>query len=190
MSANRSIHFQTRFMKQILPALLLNLLILTVLSACRQNSSEQPSDEKTVIEDTSEEDQPVGTEIIGISDDHGYDFDGKKGYEYLQVNIKVNAEEEGSYLIYTSLVDADGNTISLGNLRAGAGISHASISHHANLSVGENIVPVYFSGDEIRRMKADGPYRLKAVLSDKDAQVIDEAEFMTSEYRHKDFSLW
>ena len=183
-------HDSTRLGKSILPVLISCVILLMSFHACSLKTDEQASDEKTGEEAQQERLSTENAEIIGISDDKGSDVDEKKGYEYLQVNIKVNVNEQGIYFINSNLNDADRNFINMGNLNIGEGIDHVIMMHEVELSAGVNIVPVYFVGKEIRDMKANGPYIIEIVLCDKEAKILHEAEFSTSKYRFREFSSW
>ena len=94
----RSYRPSTKLLVKIIPVLVLNVIALATLNSCKSNTLDQPND-KHAVEEASQETIPEEPKLIGVSDDIGYNFDKKPGYEYLQVNIEVSVKEEGTYFI-------------------------------------------------------------------------------------------
>jgi len=190
MAVNKSNHYSIRIAKRILSVLLFSVIILLAFSLRSLRTPEQSSSVKKIPEEALQEMLPAGPKIMGIVDDRGYDYLKKRGYEYLQVNIKVYVEEEGTYSIQSRLFDNKKKLITIGNLADGAEIDIAALILSTELSAGFNTVSVYFDGASIRNMKVNGPYTVEIFLCSEGSKVLDKAEFLTSKYKYRKFSSW
>ncbi|MBC7250775.1 MAG: PD40 domain-containing protein [Anaerolineae bacterium] len=116
--------------------------------------------------------------LSGAYSDRTEDTNGDGQYEYLIVDVGMNAAQSGDYLVSAVLESVDGQYIDLANA------SVASASGPLTLSL-------YFSGDAIRESGIDGPYVVTQVLLLDDASLIklDEAydAWMTAAYNHDHF---
>lgn len=178
-----------------LSLLTIGVMILFALTLCscgnsRYDQSSATQENTDVLEPS--ELLPGEAEILGIADDKGVDYiDDKRGFEYLQVDIKVNTGKEGQYGIHAYLLTEDDELISAGNLRLGAGIDHAALAISSKLPKGVSTVPVYFGGGNIREMKINGPYKVHIVLSGEGSKVIQQADFYTiNSYKYRKFAKW
>ncbi len=113
----------------------------------------------------------------GTYADFGRDTDGDGLYNYLTIEVELNATAEGEYLIYWSLHDSLGNPI-------------ADAENYAALSVGVQSVNLNFDGVSVYANGVDGPYILSGlVIFDSDYYPIysDPTPFNTSMYSYTDF---
>jgi len=144
---------------------------------------------------------PEEGKIIGIVSDKGYNYPDEKkwGYDCLQVDVKVNVGEDGNYAFYSTLYIKDNKIIGLfGDLK---GFRHDCFVNDVNLAKGVNIVSIYFFGGSIRRMRANGPYKLavtmvrKYLVNNPNTKVatvksvpLDKKDLYTSYFRYSIFS--
>lgn len=170
--------------KLILYILMVCIILSLTLNSCSQNQPPNQSIEEAEPKMLA----PGEGEIIGIADDKGYDYDNKRGYEFLEVDIKVNVGERGDYIFHAFLHSKDDKTISMGNLWVGAGIDHAASVTIKKLTEGVNTVPIYFTGSNIRKMKVNGPYKVNVRMFGTSPNSLDEGDFYTSRYKYRQFS--
>lgn len=94
--------------------LILNILMVCIILPLVFNSCSQNQPPKQSIEEAEPKVLAPGEgEIIGIAGDKGYDYDNKRGYEFLEVDIKVNVGEKGDYIFHAFLHSKDDKTISM-----------------------------------------------------------------------------
>ena len=141
---------------------------------------------------------PGEGEIVGIVRDKGYDYpeDNERGYDCLEVDIKVNVGEEGVYYLYSRLYSIDDICITaFGDL---CGFETAIFDTDVKLTKGVNVVPIYFPGTHIHRGKINGPYKVKIVMVgrypnptetlEQNTKSLDDKEFYTSYFKYSQFS--
>jgi len=116
--------------------------------------------------------------LTGVYSDRAEDTNGDGQYEYLVVDVGVNAAQSGNYLVSAVLESVDGQYIDMAN---------ASVTS----SSGPLTFSLYFAGDAIRESGLDGPYVVTQVLLLDDESLIklDEAydAWMTAAYNHDNF---
>lgn len=165
--------------------LILNILMVCIILPLVFNSCSQNQPPKQSIEEAEPKVLAPGEgEIIGIAGDKGYDYDNKRGYEFLEVDIKVNVGEKGDYIFHAFLHSKDDKTISMWNLL----IDHDDGATIKKLTEGINTVPIYFTGSNIRKMKVNGPYKVNVRMFGTSSKALDEGDFYTSRYKYRQFS--
>lgn len=118
--------------------------------------------------------QPIPAMFEPPYNDSGYDTDGDGFYNYLVVNVTLNATVSGMYRIYTWLWDAYGNWI-------------MSFEFWVYLDLGLNLVPVLYDGRTIFDLDADGPYWAAFDLYDDGGNWLDSDEYQTEAYTYDQF---
>lgn len=116
-------------------------------------------------------------QFTGDYTDSGADVDGDSLFDYLILETKVNAVEDGNYSIVGILADDIGTEIAVSQIEM-------------PFAAGTNQVTLKFDGVEIHRHGKDGPYVLKnLVLYDSEGNTVDAASdaYLTSPYSHMDF---
>jgi hypothetical protein len=108
--------------------------------------------------------------------DHGLDADGDMLLDYLVVDVAVNVDEAGLYLIWGDLYDGTGMAYITGTYFLG------------DLSSGPQTVELRFSGWDIYSAGIDGPYLVVLELLDYDIDVIDTDTHTTNPYLHTEFN--
>lgn len=170
------------------------LLVLTVIAmlvfvSCKSASSalnQEPTQTDDAAASSKEADN--NSILLGVDSDSGAYHDGKNGFEILKVDLKVKVEEPGTYYFMPVLLNKEGEQIVLGQLKDWVEEPHANIVRSAELSEGLNIIPVYFSGPDIRNAKFDGPYTIHVYIKNDIDKVLEQAKFVTSAYKYKDFA--
>ncbi|MDD4488958.1 MAG: T9SS type A sorting domain-containing protein [Paludibacter sp.] len=107
----------------------------------------------------------------------GIDTDGDSLYNFLKVNIGVNAKSDGQYKLFGSIFDQQNNLIINGE-----GL--------VNLHKGENSVEIIVDGKTMNVFGIDGPYIMKNLaLSDVNGTIVDFLTIAdtTSYFLHTDF---
>jgi hypothetical protein len=100
--------------------------------------------------------------------DYGLDTNGNMLYEYLMVNVSVNATVDGDYTIFAF---------------APFGFSQVDVF----LTTGQHIVQMKFYGFEIYTFGIDGPYMINFELRDSMFNLLDTDMHMTAAYFYTDF---
>lgn len=67
-------------------------------------------------------------------------------------------------------------------------VNHDSGVTIMKLTEGVNIVPIYFTGSNIRKMKVNGPYKVNVRMFGTSSKALDEGDFYTSRYKYRQFS--
>ncbi len=121
--------------------------------------------------------QGSGAELIG-SRDRGVGTQGS--YDYLELNVTVNCTSAGTeYWIGADLHKQSGYEWTF----------IAWESEEFTSSVGEQVIPIYFSGEQIRNSEVDGPYQVRIDLRDRDTwseqDLIERNN--TQDYNYTDF---
>ncbi len=124
------------------------------------------------------------TVLTGWSKDSGYDRDGDGLYEFLQVDVELSVAQAGNYGFTTALIGPQEQFVAVGALTPD--IQRTAPVTGVALTVGRQVVPIYFDGRAIRSSRTDGPYIVRVGLSDA-ADMVGVADFTTQPYKHLDF---
>jgi hypothetical protein len=146
---------------------------------------EMESSDKLTVPVVTETERPKG-KILGIDSEKPYDMDSDGEYDYLLINVKISVEEDDEYNIKSNLSTSEGELISVGSVKAGVGIMYARTFEDIKLKKGENIVPLYFSGSGISRVRKEGPYKMSISLKRLGVQ-IDSMNMLTGTVEYEDF---
>jgi len=111
-------------------------------------------------------------EIISTTD-YGDDIDGDSLYDFLVVNVNIEAYQEMDYGVAGTLLVED--TV----VATADGVGH--------LPVGAGSVDVSFDGRKINGAMIDGPYTLNLLLYNADAEQIDMGTSGTNPYTYLEF---
>jgi PKD repeat protein len=106
--------------------------------------------------------------------DSGLDTDADSLFDFLQIEVEVNATTPGDFLIVVTLMDETNTSF----------ITDADVFV---LLDGPSTVPVNLSGPDIRESGFDGPYTANLLLLDDAFNLDDSDTHMTSNYSHEDF---
>ncbi|NJD54460.1 MAG: carboxypeptidase regulatory-like domain-containing protein [Candidatus Methanoperedens sp.] len=119
---------------------------------------------------------PVNATITGNYSDMGVDTDGDGLYEFLTISAEINVTEGGTFSIFSTLSDQNGNEI-------------IWLNEPFILTAGNQTINLNFSGLEIRQNGVDGPYNLSLLLDDQEGIGIDQVynAYVTSPYLFVDF---
>lgn len=112
----------------------------------------------------------------GIYSDNGIDTDSDKLYNYLEIEVGLDAVTAGSYSIGCGLEDSNGNTIWANNT--------------VNLNTGTQTVKLNFDGLTIRQHRVNGPYSLVLLnLYNESETLVDyvDVAYNTSAYNYVEF---
>lgn len=187
MESDESIRTCKHVFKQILHMMIGVILILT-FNSCKATQSKQTTVPKQSIEETEPEVLPPGkAKILGIAGNNRCNYGIKWWYEYLEVDIKVNVGEEERYNFFALLYSADGECVTLGDLK-GPEVEMACRIESAYLPKGVSTVPIYFHVRNIRKIKMNAPYKVHIYLCSGDSKELDNAEVYTSTYKNRQFS--
>jgi hypothetical protein len=117
--------------------------------------------------------EPSATVFNNIFNDKGTDTNSDGLYEYLTVDVGVDATVAGEYKVY--------------GLLSGSEIDRANTTAHLN--VGSNVVKLNFDGNAIYRHGENGPYTLKELFLEKSGTVLDyrETAWTTAAYDYTTF---
>ncbi|HDN66138.1 MAG TPA: hypothetical protein ENF23_07640, partial [Methanosarcinales archaeon] len=110
--------------------------------------------------------------------DYGTDTDGDELYDYLTIEVGVNVAAAGNYRIYGELYDGQGSWIAYES------------SDYMYLGVGNQSIPLEFSGIKIRQNGVNGTYDLRYLnLYDSDWNHLDSIydAYTTTHYNYTDF---
>ncbi len=114
--------------------------------------------------------------------DHGIDINGDGKYEFLIVNIGINAIFPGNYTLQGWLHDINGSEVSWS---VDQGI----------FKPGYHIMNLSFDGKTIAKHKENGPYRLEDITlssrREKGISTVNDFEnvYITDEYKYSDFRV-
>ncbi|MGC1122288.1 MAG: PKD domain-containing protein [Candidatus Methanofastidiosia archaeon] len=109
--------------------------------------------------------------------DQGVDEDGDGFFDMLSVDVEVNVSQSGRYSISADLVGYYEDPISYAVT-------------YKDLKAGNQIITLYFDGQDINQSAIDGPYRLSYLgLHDSEGNLIDLEEkiYLTASYSYSDF---
>lgn len=127
---------------------------------------------------------PVAADSATLSDtydDQPNDENGDGLYEYLGVNVGVNATQQGDFTVAAVLQGEGGQYIDLANTTVYS-------------FTGATTLTLRFDGQAIRASGLDGPYTVTEVLLLDEAALIklDEADnvWVTPAYDHRQFGVW
>jgi len=120
-----------------------------------------------------------GVAILDASafSDEGWDPDEDGDFDYLRVEVKVDADQAGSFRLSADLDDGEGEGIT-------------SVEKTLDLEAGSQTVVLNFPGSQIRQHEMDGPYRVSRVtLFAPDGEVADYQQLghTTQPYSTSDF---
>jgi hypothetical protein len=120
--------------------------------------------------------------LTGNYNDYGVDTDGDGKYNYLAIDVEVDAAQSGYYEIYV-----EGLNSTLYNY-----VSVYNTTIIEDLSIGVHNVTVYLSGESIYDEGVDGPYTVNYVelyFDNITEIIIDESDYMytTQSYLYTDF---
>jgi len=119
--------------------------------------------------------------LSGTYADQPNDENGDGLFEYLDVNVGVNATQQGDFTVAAVLRGEDGQYIDLANTTVYS-------------FTGDTILTIQFDGQAIRASGLDGPYTVTEVvlLDDADLIKLDEADnvWVTPSYDHRQFGVW
>jgi PGF-pre-PGF domain-containing protein len=107
--------------------------------------------------------------------DRGEDLDDDGYFDYLRVTVYLDVSVESTYSMWGSLHDSVGNYI-----------THAAVED-VTLKQGPQVVLLDFSGSEIYRWGADGPYKVYLDLLNADWKWITSDVHETQAYSHAQF---
>ncbi|MCK4443112.1 MAG: hypothetical protein KAW09_01110, partial [Thermoplasmata archaeon] len=108
-------------------------------------------------------------------DDYGLDTGSDSLYNYLVVDVYLDASAEGLCRLNASLHDSSHS------------VFITVTENITNLAVGLNIVPLYFSGTDIHDSGIDGPYNVTIRLYDKYGNFLQRGYHDTNSYSHVNF---
>ncbi|MEE9181433.1 MAG: hypothetical protein V3U33_02525, partial [candidate division NC10 bacterium] len=107
--------------------------------------------------------------------DFGLDTDGDGLFDYLAVNVTLQVDVAGAYVVE-------------GTLHDGNYTFQIFASNFTRLEVGRQSVHLLFKGTRINTSNVDGPYQIELRLSDSDTfRFLDEDVHTTAVYSHLDF---
>jgi hypothetical protein len=106
--------------------------------------------------------------------DYGLDTDSDGYFNYLVVNVTVNVSVAGSYEVDGELIDSILNSIDI----------DANLTF---LSVGDQVVQLYFDGLCIYKNGVDGPYTVNLSLYDDSMNWMDSDVYTTNSYLFTQF---
>ncbi len=106
--------------------------------------------------------------------DYGLDTDGDGYFNYLVVNVTVDVSVADSYKVEGDLFDSIPNWID-------------SDTNFTFLSVGNQVVQLYFDGMSIYRNGKDGPYTVNLELYDNSSNLADTDTYTTKSYTYNQF---
>ncbi|MCK4445320.1 MAG: hypothetical protein KAW09_12300, partial [Thermoplasmata archaeon] len=108
-------------------------------------------------------------------DDYGLDTDADTFFNYLVVNLSVDASVAGQYRFNASLHDSD-HAIYI------TGTENVTV-----LATGSSVVPLYFSGWEIYNSSVDGSYNVTIRTYDVHENFLERGFYDTNEYNYTEF---
>ncbi len=108
--------------------------------------------------------------------DYAEDTDGDGYYNYLVVNVVVNVDVPGNYIIDGSLADSIGEIID-------------STINSTYLDAGVQVVQLRFEGWLIHKNGVNGPYTVYLDLYDGSWILLDSDVYTTNLYKYDDFEL-
>lgn len=107
--------------------------------------------------------------------DYGLDTEPDGLYNYLVVDLSVDADAPGWYRFNTSLFDSTHSTFITGG------------EESANLASGVHTIPLYYNGWEIYNSSIDGSYNVTVRIYDIFGNFLLRGYYDTSSYLHTDF---
>ncbi len=112
--------------------------------------------------------------LVATHTTNGYDDDLDGDYDYLQVNVSVQACDGGNLGVYVYLYtsDWDGITNGYGSMAVAEGFAN---------------ITVYLSGESVYGSLFDGSLIVELYLYDRSSNYIDYGSFLTGTYYHDDF---
>jgi len=122
--------------------------------------------------------------ILTIADS-GLDTDGDGLFNYLAIEVEINATETNYYAI-DSILRFEDTPISVGSLSMFLGTNLSAPNYITFLNSGINIVTLYFSGRSIYEAGINGNYTLDVMLYTAENQT-DAESFNTSSYSYTQF---
>ncbi|MGD2072187.1 MAG: hypothetical protein PVG65_01705 [Candidatus Thorarchaeota archaeon] len=120
--------------------------------------------------------------LTGVYDDYGVDTDSDGYYDYLAIDVQVDATQDGYYEVYV-----EGLNTTLYDY-----ISVYNTTIVEDLSVGVHIITVYLSGEEIYDSGKNGPYMINYIelYFENDTEYVYEEydyPYTTGTYDYTDF---
>ena len=122
---------------------------------------------------------PLLAEFTDTFTDCGTDLDGNGLYDYLTVDVGVNAADAGNYFVSGSLCDVNGLEI-------------VWSSNNTDLPVGTRTLKLNFDGKTIRKHGVNGPYHLKNLTLFNENQELTDLivdAYTTSAYDYAEFQI-
>lgn len=108
-------------------------------------------------------------------DDYALDTDADSYYNYLVMNVSINASAAGRYRVNGTLYDAPRLT------------AITKTENMSDLVEGLNVVPLWFRGTDIYNSSKDGPYNVTIRLYDVYGNFLQKGYHNTSVYAYLDF---
>ncbi len=116
----------------------------------------------------------VSTAIFsGTNSDHGNDTDGDGLYDYLTVNVSLNATVQGEYRVEGRLEDENGNYLWTNN--------------SIEITDTNQMVQLYFEGTSIWKNRVNGTYSIYLYLYSRRGDLLDRGSYTTSYYNYTEF---
>jgi hypothetical protein len=106
--------------------------------------------------------------------DYGLDTDGDGYFNYLVVNVTIDVSVAGNYEVEGVLFDSIPNWID-------------ATSNFTFLSVGIQVVQLYFDGMSIYRNGVNGTYTVNLQLNDNSSNMVDTDTYTTNIYTYNQF---
>lgn len=183
--------------KDIAEASITHIVTLNIRNQEVLNEKMQPSTESQKPK-SSQDDKAAGqtpakavtpdgvVEIIGLESEKKLDLDKDGKEDYLQVDIKVNAKEDGKYMVSSNLLTGDEELIAQGRITTSVDNALPVHINQVQLTKGINLISMYFPGSAIHRVKNNGLYKVKFSLYSS-GTVPANTEFTTAKYNYMDF---
>ena len=116
----------------------------------------------------------VHTPVFSGIADHGNDTDGDGLYNYLAVNVNLNATiEQGEYHVKARLEDGAGNYLWANN--------------SIEMADTNQMVQLYFEGTSIWKNRINGTYKIYLYLYSRRGDLLDRGSHTTSYYNYTEF---
>ncbi|MFQ6107852.1 MAG: hypothetical protein ACE5QF_09775, partial [Thermoplasmata archaeon] len=119
--------------------------------------------------------QTPPAEFLPPHTDHGLDVDGDTLYDFLVVDVFVNVDEPGFYMVWGDLYDGSGMVLITSDYFFGP------------LDPGIQTVEFRFLGYDVHNAGIDGPYMVGLELYDYSFDLIDNDTHMTNSYVSTEF---
>jgi len=127
---------------------------------------------------------PIMFTLEGTPGDQGHDPDQNGLFEWLKVNLPIEADVEDDYGVTAILESSSGAFIAYGELNTE--IERSMPLTQIHLTAGAHTIPLYFNGRNIHTAGLNGPYTVRLSLNDAEGRS-DESTFTTQAYDSQDF---